>query len=107
MKLAHKVSGMATTSATGVPNFGMLASLREVASRLLAKLPEALSAPDLKTVDKAGEYIEDAEPDSAPEQMHAFRIAACPRRQSRRSTTPLQYCGRNLAFLRRLHRLPQ
>ncbi|MCG8058527.1 MAG: KAP family NTPase [Candidatus Thiodiazotropha endolucinida] len=74
MKVARKVGGLAITAATGVPHPETLKDLYETASRLIGKSAEEITATDLKSVvEQAGQYIKQVEPDTAPEQMQAFR----------------------------------
>jgi hypothetical protein len=74
MKVARKVGGLAFTAATGIPHPDTLKNLYEAASSLIGKSAEAITAEDLKSVaDQAGQYLTEAEPETAPEQMHAFR----------------------------------
>lgn len=74
MKAARKLSGLAISATTGIPHPETLKDLYDIASRLVSKSAEEITAADLKSVvDQAGQYLKDAEPDTAPEQMHAFR----------------------------------
>lgn len=74
MKVARKAGGLAITAATGIPHPETLKDLYEAASSLIGRPAEAITAADLKAVaDQAGQYVKEAEADTAPEQMHAFR----------------------------------
>lgn len=74
MKVARKAGGLALSLATGIPNPDTLKDLYEAASGLVGKSTEAITANELKSVaEHAGEYLKEAEPETAPEQMHAFR----------------------------------
>lgn len=74
MKAARKLSGLAISATTGIPHPETLKDLYDIASRLVSKSAEEITAADLKSVvDQAGQYLKDAETDTAPEQMHAFR----------------------------------
>jgi hypothetical protein len=74
MKVARKAGGFAFTAATGIPHPDTLKDLYNAASGLIGKSAEAISTADLKSVaDQAGQYLKEAEPESAPEQVHAFR----------------------------------
>lgn len=74
MKLARKVAGLAFTTATGIPHVDTLKCLYDAASNLLGKSVDAITPDDLKSVaTQAGQYLKEAEPETAPEQMHAFR----------------------------------
>lgn len=74
MKLARKIGGLAVTAATGLPSIDQIKGLQQAAAALLGKPLDTLSPDDLKAVvAQAGDYIKEAEADSAPEQMHAFR----------------------------------
>jgi hypothetical protein len=74
MKAARKLSGFAISAATGIPHPETLKDLYDIASRLVGKSAEEITATDLNSVvDQAGQYLKDVEPDTAPEQMHAFR----------------------------------
>ena len=74
MKLARKAGGLAFTAATGIPHPDTLKDLYDAASGLLGKSAEAITQADLQSVAaQAAQYLKDAEPETAPEQMHAFR----------------------------------
>ncbi|MET4701525.1 hypothetical protein ABIE65_004572 [Constrictibacter sp. MBR-5] len=74
MKLARKVGGLAFTAATGIPHPDTLKDLYDAASSLLGKSAEAITQAELQSVAaQAGQYLKEAEPETAPEQMHAFR----------------------------------
>lgn len=74
MKLARKAGGLAFTAATGIPHPDTLKDLYDAASGLLGKSAEAITQADLQSVAaQAGQYLKEAEPETAPEQMHAFR----------------------------------
>jgi len=74
MKAARKAGSLAFTLATGIPHPDTLKDLYEAATGLIGKSTESITAADLKSVAKqAGQYLKEAEPETAPEQMHAFR----------------------------------
>ena len=74
MKVARKAGSLAFTAATGIPHPETVKDLYDAASGLVDKSVGAISEIDLKSVaDQAGQYLKEAEPESAPEQMHAFR----------------------------------
>ncbi|MDE3021533.1 MAG: AAA family ATPase [Pseudomonadota bacterium] len=74
MKIARKVGGLAFTAATGIPHPDTLKDLYAAVSGLVGKSAENITGADLKSVaDQAGQYLKEAEPDAAPQQMHAFR----------------------------------
>ncbi len=74
MKVARKVSGLAISVATGIPHPETLKGLYEAALSLIDNSAEEIASTDLKSVvDQAGQYLKEVEPDTAPEQMHAFR----------------------------------
>ncbi|WP_029050268.1 Qat anti-phage system ATPase QatA [Cupriavidus sp. amp6] len=76
LKLARKAGGFALTTATGVPTLDQVKSALDLASSMLAKPRDHITAEDLKTAtDKAKEFIKDASDDTEylPEHIHAFR----------------------------------
>lgn len=74
MKLARKVGGLTFTATAGIPHPDTLKDLYDAASGLLGKSAEAITQADLQSVAaQAGQYLKEAEPETAPEQMHAFR----------------------------------
>jgi len=74
MKFARKVGGLAFTAATGIPHPDTLKDLYGAASNLLGKSVDSITQADLQAVaEQAGQYLKEAEPATAPEQMHAFR----------------------------------
>lgn len=74
MKVARKVSGLTFTATTGIPHPDTLKDLYEAASSLVGKSAESVTATDLQfVVDQAGQYLNEAESETTPEQMHAFR----------------------------------
>ncbi len=74
MKLARKAASYGLTAATGIPNVETVRDLGTVASALIGEGKDAATAGNLATlVDRAGEFVREAEEVSAPEQIHAFR----------------------------------
>jgi len=74
MKLARKAGSYGITAFTGIPTPETLSDLRAAASSLVGKGKDDVEASDLEAVVvSAGSYLKEAEPDTAPEQMHAFR----------------------------------
>lgn len=74
MKLARKAGQFAFIAATGVPHPDTLQELYDAASNLVRKSSEAITREDLASVvAEAAQYLKEAEPETAPAQMHAFR----------------------------------
>ncbi len=75
LKLAKKAGGFAFTLATGIPTLDQLNGLTGLATALLSKSKELLSADDVKSfAEHAGDYLKKAdESDHLSEQIHAFR----------------------------------
>lgn len=74
MKVARKVGGVAFTAVTGVPHPDTLKELYGTASNLIGKSADSITQGDLRSVvEQAGQYLKEAEPETAPQQMHAFR----------------------------------
>lgn len=74
MKFARKMGGLAFTAATGIPHADTLKDLYGAASKLVGKSADSVTQADLQSVvEQASQYMKEAEPETAPEQMHAFR----------------------------------
>jgi len=74
MKLSRRVPGAAITLATGIPTPGTIEDLRGAATAILGRAEDAIDDVDLQTAaTTAGNYLREAEPESTPEHMHAFR----------------------------------
>lgn len=74
MKAARKAGGLAFSVATGIPHPDTLEDLYEATSGLIGKSKDSIAAADLKTVaEQADQCLKEAELETAPEQMHAFR----------------------------------
>lgn len=74
MKMARKAGAYGMTVATGVPHPDTLSDLYAAATSVVKTGADAISADSLKNVvDSAGAYLQDAEVESAPQQMHEFR----------------------------------
>ena len=74
MKIARKTAAYGMTAATGIPHPETVRDLGNLASTLLDRGTEAATSQDLAALaERAGAFLKEAEPASAPEQMHAFR----------------------------------
>ena len=74
MKVARKAGTCGLSLATGIPHPETLKDLGAAARAIAAKGLEGTTAENLATlVDGSNEFLREAEADSAPEQMHAFR----------------------------------
>lgn len=74
MKAARGVGGLAFTAATGIPHIASLRDLYDGLTGLVGKGRSEITLENLQEVsDQAGKILKDAEPETAPEQMHAFR----------------------------------
>lgn len=73
MKVARKMGGLALTATTGIPTIGQANDILGAAKSLVEKGGE-LDGDDIAGfVSGAGNFLKDAEPDSIPTQIHAFR----------------------------------
>lgn len=74
MKAARGAGALAFTAATGIPPIGSLRELYDGLAGLVGKGVDEITPENLKTVsEQAGQILKEAEPETAPEQMHAFR----------------------------------
>jgi hypothetical protein len=74
MKAARKAGSYGITLTTGIPTPETVADLRDAATSILSDGVDNLSVENLKAVTgSAGSFLKDAEKESTPEQMHAFR----------------------------------
>ncbi|MBA4308510.1 MAG: NTPase KAP [Sphingopyxis sp.] len=74
MKAARGVGGLAFTAATGIPHIASLRDLYDGLTGLVGKGRSEITLENLQEVsDQAGKILKDAAPETAPEQMHAFR----------------------------------
>ena len=74
MKIARKTAAYGITAATGIPHPETVRDLGTLASTLLDRGLETVAPGDLAALsERAGEFLKEAEPAGAPEQMHAFR----------------------------------
>lgn len=73
MKFARKAGSYGITAFTGIPTPETLSDLRTAAAALVDKGKE-IDASDLEAVvEGASACLKEAEPETAPQQMHAFR----------------------------------
>ena len=73
MKVARKMGGLAFNAATGLPTLEQANGVVAAAKTLIGK-DAALDADDIKSfVTNAGNILKDAEPETIPTQVHAFR----------------------------------
>ena len=74
MKAARKAASFGLTAVTGVPNAETIRSLGAAAAAVTGKGAGVATSEDLGSlVEKAGDFIKEAEEASAAKQMHAFR----------------------------------
>ena len=74
MKAARKAGSYGVTLATGIPTPETLSDIRDAAATIMANGAEALTPDKAKAlVASAGSFLKEAEQESTPEQMHAFR----------------------------------
>ena len=74
MKVARKAGAYGISLATGIPHPETLKDLGAAARAVVAKGGEGATAESLAAlVSGSNDYLREAEADSAPEQMHAFR----------------------------------
>lgn len=75
MKAARGAGALAFTAATGIPPIGSLRELYDGLAGLVGKGADEITPENLKVVsEQAGQILKEAEPETAPEQMHAFRV---------------------------------
>lgn len=73
MKVAKKMGGLTFTAATGIPTADQLKSLIAAAKGFLGDAGD-FAAEDVEAFITEGEsYLNDAEPETVPEHIHAFR----------------------------------
>ena len=74
LKAAKKAGGVAFTLATGIPTFGQIGDLIGAARSALGKTAADLTRDDIEGfADEAAGLFKDAEEDTVPAHIHAFR----------------------------------
>lgn len=73
MKVGRKMGGLALTAATGLPSPDQISDLSALAKSLIAKSDDIDAADLAEFAKQAGNYVDDASPESMPAHIHAFR----------------------------------
>lgn len=74
LKAAKKAGGLAFTLATGIPTLGQMGDLIGAAKAALGKKASELTREDIEGfAEEATGFLKDAEEDSVPAHIHAFR----------------------------------
>ena len=73
MKVARKMGGLTFASATSIPDFDQSQYLVEIANGVIGKAGEFTGDNIQEFLRQAEGYLKNAEPESIPAQMHAFR----------------------------------